>query len=100
GTNLTPGSGNDVISQIQTKYPQIDMSYFGHPQFVSILGNIATFELQGIQNGLTWGCYFDMTQPSGSQLKSCTNSWDTWPLRWGGIHGGFGNRTTDGWLTW
>jgi hypothetical protein len=97
--NLTAGVGNDVISQIRTKYPQIDMNYWGMPQFSSVQGGYATFQLRPSQNSMAWGCYFDVTQPAGQQLVYCGNSWSTYPLRWAGMHGGFGNRTSDGWLT-
>lgn len=97
--NVTAGAGNDVISQIKAKYPQIDMTYWGNPQFSSVQGGYATFQLRPQQNAMAWGCYFDVTQPAGKQLVYCSNSWSNYPLRWGGMHGGFGNRTPDGWLT-
>ncbi|MFZ0592798.1 MAG: hypothetical protein WAM39_20225 [Bryobacteraceae bacterium] len=97
--NLTSGTGNDVISQIKSKYPQIDMNYWGAPQFSSVQGGYATFQLRPNQNAMAWGCYFDVTQPPGQQLVYCGNSWSQYPLRWAGMHGGFGNRTPDGWLT-
>lgn len=97
--NLTEGAGNDIVSQIQRSYPQIDMTYWGPPQFSSVLGGIATFQMRPTQNALAWACFFDMTKAAGQQLLYCSDTWSHYPLRWGGMHGGFGNRTADGWLT-
>jgi hypothetical protein len=100
GGNLTAGTGNDVVSQIKTKYPQIDMRYWGAPQFSSVQGGIATFQLRPAQNAMAWGCYFDLAKAAGQQLIDCSDTWSHYPLRWAGMHGGFGNRTPDGWLTY
>jgi hypothetical protein len=100
GTILTAGAGNDVISQIKAKYPQIDMSYWGQPQFGSIQGGIATFQLRPTQNAMAWGCYFDVTKPAGQQLTYCGDTWSHYPLRWGGMHGGYGSKTPDGWIAY
>lgn len=100
GTMLTEGAGNDVISQIKAKYPQIDMSYWGQPQFGAIQGGIATFQLRPTQNAMAWGCYFDVTKPAGQQLVYCGDTWSHYPLRWGGMHGGYGSKTPDGWIAY
>ncbi len=97
--NLTAGGGNDVVSQIKHGYPQIDMNYWGQPQFSSVLGGIATFQMRPTQNALAWACFFDMRKPAGQQLLYCSDTWSHYPLRWGGMHGGFDNRTADGWMT-
>ena len=100
GGNLTAGAGNDVVSQIKSRYPQIDMNYWSMPQFSNILGGIATFQMRPTQNAMAWVCYFDMNQPAGQQLSYCGDTWSHYPLRWAGMHGGWGNRTADGWLTY
>ena len=100
GGNLTSGAGNDVVSQIKARYPQIDMNYWGMPQFSNVLGGIATFEMRPTQNAMAWVCYFDVNQPAGQQLNYCGDTWSHYPLRWAGMHGGWGNRTADGWLTY
>jgi hypothetical protein len=97
---LTAGAGNDVVNQIKTKYPQIDMSYWGAPQFGSVQGGIATFQLRPTQNAMAWGCYFDLTKPGGQQLQYCGDTWSQYPLRWAGMHGGYGNKTPDGWIAY
>jgi hypothetical protein len=100
GSNITAGSGNDVVSQIKSKYPQIDMNYWGTPQFGSVVSGIATFALRPIQNAMAWVCYFDLSKPAGQQLVYCGDTWSHYPLRWGGMHGGFSARTPDGWMTY
>ena len=98
--HVTAGTGNDVISQIRTKYPQIDMSYWGAPQFSGVQGGIATFQLRPTQNAMGWGCYFDVAKPAGQQLVYCGDSWSHYPLRWAGMHGGYGGKTPDGWIAY
>lgn len=100
GNVLTAGAGNDVISQIKSKYPQIDMAYWGAPQFGSVQGGIATFQLRPTQNAMAWGCYFDLTKAAGQQLVYCGDTWSHYPLRWAGMHGGYGNKTPDGWIAY
>jgi hypothetical protein len=100
GRNLTAGPGNDVVSQIKSRYPQIDMNYWAMPQFSNVLGGIATFQMRPTQNAMAWVCYFDVNQPAGQQLSYCGDTWSHYPLRWAGMHGGWGNRTADGWLTY
>jgi hypothetical protein len=77
-----------VTQEIAAAYPQIDFTYFGNPALQHTAYPFFKFMMRPQQGALAWFCDVDASQPVGaSQVPFCHNSWDTYPSRWGGIHG-------------
>jgi hypothetical protein len=97
--NITNGAGNDLISQIAKAVPGFNSSYFYRISSFGGMagGNYISVTVQRGQNSLAYSCWFDVTQPPGSQIVACHDTWSTYPQRWGGAHGAFNQQTSTGW---
>lgn len=97
-TDITSGTGNDILSQFAT-LTGANKTYFNTvASFGPIHGNYASVTIRGgNQNAIGYGCWFDVTQPVGHQVAACSPSWSNYPARWAGMHGGFTEQTTAGW---
>lgn len=97
----TSMAGQDLLTQISNIVPGFNASYFNHLYgWGPLLGNYVGFAVQaGGEGGITYNCWFDVTQAAGSQVVACNNTWTTYPARWGGQHGFFTMRTINGWAT-
>lgn len=77
-----------IKQEIAAADPQIDSTYFGSPVVAQMGYPFAKFMMRPQQGAMTWFCDLDLSQPAGAaQVQYCHNSWDTYPSRWGGIHG-------------
>jgi len=98
-TNLTSGTGNDLLSQISNAVSGgVNTSYFDRISgFGPMAGNYISITLQLGQGSIGYGCFFDVTQSAGRQVVACHDSWSTYPWRWFGWHGTFSADTSAGW---
>ncbi len=94
-TNNPAISCNDLSSQytvtqeIQMAHPEIDLSYYGAPNFQGNSYPYFVFLMRPAQNQAYWACVIDVSQPGGAaQAQNCHNSWGTYPIRWAASHGG------------
>ncbi len=96
--SITNGTGNDLLSQIAKVVPAFNPLYFYRiSSFGGMEGNYVSITVQRGQNSLAYCCWFDVTQPPGSQIVACHDTWSTYPQRWSGAHGGFNQETSTGW---
>ena len=99
--NFNSGANNPAIScqdlssqytvtqEIQMAHPEIDLSYYGAPNFQGDSYPYFVFLMRPSQNQAYWACVIDVSQPAGAaQAQNCHNSWSTYPIRWAASHGG------------
>ncbi len=78
-----------VTQEIQMAHPEIDLSYYGAPNFQGDSYPYFVFLMRPSQNQAYWACVIDVSQPIGAaQAQNCHNSWGTYPIRWAASHGG------------
>lgn len=97
-SNVNP-TPDDVVSEISAAYPNIDQTYFGTPLWdtthnvlscpsgITVSPCLFKFQLRPSQGALSWFCDIDVAlTPGAAQVVNCHNSWDTYPVRWMGLH--------------